>query len=388
MKILHIITRLILGGAQKNTVMSCAAQVAAGHEVALAYGPIYGPEGSLLEDAKASGATLHEIPSMRRSIQPHKDVACYFALRKLIREFKPDVVHTHSSKAGVIGRAAAWKENVPAVIHTIHGLPFHERQSKLVHGIYVAAERYAAKRCHKLVGITQAMCDAFEQHGIGRREQFAVIPSGVEVDKWQPSDTPRDVTRRAYGIPEAAPVIGLLARLDPLKGQDDLIDILPDLLERYPETRLLFVGDGFHREHLEQRVEQGGFDEHVIFAGLVPPMQVPSLLAAMDVNTLPSYQEGQSRTLVESLLCECPIVAYAAGGIPEVCIEGKTGKLAAVGNRSELRDAILWMLDHPAERERLTRDGRAYVAEHFSVKRMVTLLEQLYEQSVTDAHVR
>ena len=378
MRILHIITRLILGGAQQNTVMSCAAQVAAGHQVWLAYGPIYGPEGSLLEAGRESGATLVEVGPMRRAVLPVHDLRCYRALRRLIRQIEPDVVHTHSSKAGVLGRAAGWRERVPAVIHTIHGLPFHDRQSKIIHRIYVAAERFAARRCHRLVGITQAMCDAFAAKGIGRGEQFAVIPSGVDVSAFDRPTAPRHVTRRAYAMPDDAPVIGLVARLDPLKGHDDLLDVLPALLQRHPDVHLLFVGDGWHRAALEQHVAQHNWEQRVIFAGLVPPTQVPSLLRAADIMALPSYQEGQGRTLVEALLCGCAIVGYDVGGIGAVCIDNQTGRLVKLGDRAALTEALLSLLDDPEQRRALAQQGAQHVREHFSAERMVRELEALY----------
>lgn len=378
MTILHIITRLIIGGAQKNTVMCCAAQVAAGHKVWLAYGPIYGPEGSLLAEARDSGAQMIEITSMRRAVLPIHDVRCYLALRRLIRKVKPDVVHTHSSKAGILGRAAAWRERVPAVIHTIHGLPFHEQQSPIVHRIYVVAERFAARRCHKLIGITQAMCDAFTAQRIGRAEQFAVIPSGVDIVAFDQPTAPRQVTRRAYGIAEDVPLIAVVARLDPLKGHDDLLDVLPKLIEKHPEVHVLFVGDGWHREALERRVAEHNWQQRVIFAGLVPTTQVPSLLHASDIMALPSYQEGQGRTLVEALLCGCAIVGYDVGGIGAVCIDGKTGRLAKLGDREALTEALVWMLDNPEARRDLTRNGAQHAREHFSAERMVQQLETLY----------
>ena len=382
MTILHIITRLILGGAQKNTVMSCAAQVASGHKVALAYGPIYGPEGSLLEEARRSGAETIEVNSMRRAVLPAHDLRCYFALRKLIRRLKPDVVHTHSSKAGIIGRAAAWREHVPAVVHTIHGLPFHDQQSRVIHRVYVAAERFAARRCHKLVGITQAMCDAFAAEHIGRPEQFSVIPSGVDVSAFDQPTAPRDTTRRAYGIPADAPVIAIVARLDPLKGHDDLLDVLPALLARHPGVHLLFVGDGWNRPALEKRVADSDWEQRVIFAGLVPPTQVPSLLRASDIMALPSYQEGQGRTLVEALLCGCAIVGYDVGGIGEVCIDGKTGRLAKVGDRQELTEVLTWMLDNPDKRLALARQGEQHAREKFNARTMVEQIETLYAQAL------
>ncbi len=382
MRILHVITRLILGGAQQNTVICCRAQAAAGHEVHLAFGPIYGPEGSLRESAQTAGVHLHELRWLRRAVLPLHDWLATRSLRQLIRQLQPDLVHTHSSKAGILGRAAAWREHVPAVVHTIHGLPFHDRQNPLIHHAYVHAERWAAKRCHSLVGITQAMCDAFAAKHIGRPEQFCVIPSGVEIEPFLHDDTPRDVTRKAYGIPADAPVVGIVARLDPLKGHDDLLDVLPQLLAQHPEVRLLCVGDGWHREALEQRIEREGLQRAVVLAGLVPPRQVPSLLRAMDVMALPSYQEGQGRTLVEALLCGCAVVGYDVGGIGEVCIDGQTGRLAPVGDRDRLALALLSLLDHPDERQRLADQGRAHVLREFTATVMCQRLDALYQRLV------
>jgi len=380
MKILHVITRLILGGAQKNTVMSCAAQVNAGHDVHLAFGPIYGPEGSLLDEARKAGVKTIEIASMRRAVLPVHDYVCYRALRRVIRELKPDVVHTHSSKAGIVGRGAAWAERVGAVIHTIHGLPFHDRQSRVIHHAYVMLERWAGRRCHKMIGITQAMCDAFAEKRIGRPEQFTVIPSGIDIDAFAADTAPREVTRKAYGIGKDAPVIGIVARLDPLKGHDDLLDVLPALIERQPDVTMLFVGDGWHREALEKRVAEKGWEQRVIFAGLVPPMQVPSLLRAMDVMALPSYQEGQGRTLVEALICGCAIVGYRVGGIPEVCIDGRTGLLAEVGNREQLGKALLSLLDDPPHRRQLAEQGAQHARDVFDVRSMTRQIEAVYQE--------
>ncbi len=384
MRILHIITRLIQGGAQQNTVLSCAAQVKAGHDVHLAYGPIYGPEGSLLDEAKASGAMLHEIPSMRRAVNPWHDLRCYYALRKLIREVKPDIVHTHSSKAGIVARAAAWAERVPVVVHTVHGLPFHARQSALAHRIYVNLERYAAKRCHHLVAITPAMVEAFEAKGIAGRERFAVIPSGVDLDRFVVSDDARSKARKKLGIPPDAPVIALLGRLDTLKGHDDLLDILPTLAERFADIQLLFVGDGWRRAHIEQRIAKPQAAGRVRLLGIVPHTQIRDWLPAADVKVLPSYQEGQSRTLIEALLCGCGIVAYDVGGISSICIDGETGKLVPVGDKKALADAIVWMIEHPDERRAMTERGRQLVREKFSAEHMTMELEKLYQRLLAD----
>lgn len=384
MRILHIITRLIAGGAQQNTVISCAAQVVAGHEVTLAYGPIYGPEGSLLEEAKRSGASLIGVPSLRRSVLPGHDWFCYRALRKIIREVKPQIVHTHSSKAGILGRAAAWKERVPAVIHTVHGSPFHEKQPWPIRRAYIAAERWAAKRCHHMVGITQPMVDLYLANRIGKPQQYSVIPSGVDLSLWTSasrgatSDSLRASIRGELHIPENAPVIGLVARIDALKGHADLLRITQSLIATHPQLRLLFVGDGFHRAAIEQLALECHLTDRVIYTGLVPLARVAELYRAMDVMVLPSYQEGQSRTLIESLLCGCPIVAYDTGGIREVCIDHVTGRLVPTGDLEVLREAIAWSLDQPQEAAKLAENGREHVTRKFDQRVMCTMLESLY----------
>lgn len=394
MRILHVITRLILGGAQQNTVLTCAAQVAAGHEVWLAYGPIYGPEGSLLDEARRSGAKLVELSWMRRAVLPVHDALCYRSLRRLICEIEPDVVHTHSSKAGILGRAAAWAErgrksrassdgSRPVVIHTVHGLPFHERQPTPINLLYVVLERFAAKRCDRILGITRAMVDACLQHGIGKPGQYEVVPSGVDIAAFTPpSSEKREQVRRELGIPPDAPVVGIVARLDKLKGQDDLLDVMPRLIRELPGVRLLIVGDGWHRAALEARVNNEGLAAYVILTGIVPPARVGEMIAAMDVMALPSYQEGQARTLVQALLCRCAIVGYDAGGIGEVCMDGKTGRLVPVGDRDALAEATLSLLRNPGERKRLAEEGERHARTHFDARKMTSRLEEIYTDAL------
>ncbi len=390
MHILHIITRLIRGGAQLNTVLCCDAQVRAGHRVTLAYGPIYGPEGSLLDRARDSGAELVEINAMRRAVLPWHDVMAWRAIRKMVLRLEPDVVHTHSSKAGIVGRSAAWSARTkrsnqsgharPAVVHTIHGLAFHDRQSRVVYRGYVAAERYAARRCDAMIGITQAMVDAFESEKIGKKSQFHVVPSGVELSQFRRPEVARNVLRDEFGLRRDAMVVGVVARLDPLKGQDDLLDVMPKLVQRVPNAQLWLVGDGYHRDALEQRIAAMGLQDRVTLAGLVSSEKIPQALAAMDVMALPSYQEGQGRVLVEALACGCPIVGYDAGGIGAVCVDEVTGYLAKVGDRDGLLHAIVRTIGMDESAKAAMREaGLQHVREQFSVETMTAGVMQVYE---------
>ena len=390
MRILHIITRLILGGAQQNTVLSCAAQVAAGHEVHLALGPTYGPEGSLLDEARQSGAVLHEIPSMVRQVSPGKDWACYRALKKRIAQVQPDVVHTHSSKAGILGRAAAWKQRGtnkrPAIIHTVHGLPFHDHQSMFIHKLYVGLERWAAVRCDHLIAITPQMIDCFVENRIAPREKCTVVPSGVDLSRFeQVAPSQRAAVRGEYGLPIDAVVVGLLGRLDSLKGQRDLIDIYPALAKHLQNrsVRLLFIGDGFDRANVEQAIAAAGLNDKVVITGLVEHIAVAGLLSAVDVSVLPSYQEGQSRTLVESLVCGVPVVGYDVGGIPSIIEEGVTGRLVPVGDKAALTAAIAAIIDDPKAAERMTQAGAAHVRAKFDAATMTQAIQRVYDQALS-----
>ncbi|QDU32985.1 Putative teichuronic acid biosynthesis glycosyltransferase TuaC [Poriferisphaera corsica] len=390
MKIMHIITRLIQGGAQQNTVMSCRAQVAAGHQVTLVYGPIYGPEGSLLKEAQQSGAKLIELPSMVRSIHPLKDAQCYLALKKLIKQEKPDIVHTHSSKAGIIGRAAASKVQYsqktssnpnpgPIIIHTVHGLPFHDHQPKWVHNLYVGLEQFAAKRCHHIIAITPEMVQAFVDKNIAPASKFSVVPSGVDLSRFKLAPNAKLDARKKLNIPQDAVVIANLARLDPLKGHNDLLDIYPTLKQKLGDnTYLLFIGDGFYRKELEQKIKAQNLTDKIIITGYIPHEQVAATLAAADMKVLPSYQEGQSRTLVEALLLGLPIVAYNVGGIPSIC-NAHTGRLVTAHDHDALAAAIVDTIENKEKTQKLTEAGREFVRKQYSSQAMTDALQHLYD---------
>lgn len=388
MRIMHISTRLILGGSQENTVLSCEGQVQRGHDVALVYGPIYGPEGSLLERVKnfraSNGKSIDNIetPNLVREIAPWKDWQCYGDLRKLIRSWKPDVVHTHSSKAGILGRMAAWKERVPCVVHTIHGPPFHAYEKPWRNRLYIWSEQFAAKRCHKIVCVADAMRDQFLAEKIGRPEQYITVYSGMEVETYLSPQWSREDIRRELGFAETDFVAGTVARLAEHKGHDDLIDALGPLMQQQPNLKLLWVGDGWLKDKLMVRLKVLGLNERVITTGLVPPEQIPDCMQAMDVLIHPSYREGLPRTVTQALLSGLPTIAYDVDGTREVCINGQTGRLLKPGDLNGLREAVVWMMEHPIERAEMGRRGREMCRVKFAAETMVEKLESIYQSCV------
>ncbi|QNN23125.1 glycosyltransferase family 4 protein [Planctomycetales bacterium ZRK34] len=380
MKILHLITRLILGGAQENTVLTCEGQSRAGHEVILAYGPIYGPEGSLHERASQGGYDLVELSAMIRAVRLWTDWRCYRQCRELIQRVKPDVVHTHSSKAGIIGRAAAAAENVPAIVHTIHGLAFHPHQSRLIHAAYVAAEKWAARRCDRIACVADAMSRQALAAGVGQAELYETVYSGMEIGPFVEAPAHREATRQALGFEKEDVVIGTVARLAELKGHDDLLDAMGDTLRQRPRVKLLWVGDGWWRDRLEQKVRQMRLTEQVVITGLVAPARVPAMMSAMDLMVHPSYREGLARALPQALLSGLPIVSYDCDGAGEVCVDGETGRLAPTGDIEALRQATTWMIDHPAEAAAMAQAGREICRRRFDAAVMVEQLLDLYQR--------
>ncbi|MHC5004886.1 MAG: glycosyltransferase family 4 protein [Planctomycetota bacterium] len=377
---MHISTRLILGGSQENTVLSCEGQAERGHVVSLVYGPIYGPEGSLLDRVAAHGRIeTIETPHLVRQLAPRRDLLCLRDLRRIIRRWRPDVVHTHSSKAGILGRQAAWAERVPCVVHTIHGLAFHPYQARWRNAVYVAAERFAARRCHRLVCVAEAMRDQALAAGIGRPEQYVIVHSGMEIRRFLEPDLTRDEARRELGVAEDDFVVGTVARLAELKGHDDLLDALGPTMAERPRLKLLWVGDGWWRPRLEARVRSMGLEGRVLMTGLVPPERIPRCIQAMDVLAHPSYREGLPRTVPQALLSGVAAIAYDVDGTREVCVDGVTGRLVAPGDGAGLREAVTWMMDHPEQRRAMGEEGRRMCAERFSAETMVQRLDAVYD---------
>ena len=273
MKVCHFITRLIVGGAQENTFLSARGLVEAGHECVMLTGPSEGREGQLLQKMKNPGFEVVECPLFVREISPFTDLRAILHLKKFLQERKFDVLHTHSSKAGIIGRIAGRMAGVPMVVHTIHGLAFGPYESRLKNMIYINAERYAATKCDRIYAVAQAMIDQCLSEKIGRPEQYQVVYSGMELDRFLEAE-PDGELRRSLGIPENRKVVGAIARLFPRKGYEDFFPIASKIVRELPDTHFLILGDGPKRYEYEALTESLGIRRHVTFAGLVSPEEV------------------------------------------------------------------------------------------------------------------
>lgn len=374
---------MIIGGAQENTLLNCLDLIREyGDDVLLLTGPALGPEGDLLSQGRAGELPVQVLPSLRRNIHPKWDWLASREISKALMEFKPDVVHTHSAKGGLLGRRAAWKLNVPTVVHTIHGAPFHPYQSSLAREFFRRCERWASARCHRLISVADAMTDMMVEAGVAPREKFKTIYSGMNVEPFTRAKEHRAAVRRKYGFEDEHVVIGKIARLFHLKGHQDLINAAVAVVKSQPNVRFLLVGDGILRKSLTQQIDELGLSKHFVFAGLVQPSEVPTLIGGMDALVHASYREGLARALPQALIAGLPVISYDVDGAREVTITGQTGILVPAQDVSALSEALAALALDGALRQRLGEEGKRRFTEQFDHRTMTAKVREVYLEQI------
>ena len=362
LRVLHPITRLTLGGSSENTIASCVALDRAGYDCMLATS-FRESDASSLADARRRGCRVVDIPALGREVAPLADLTALAELVRLIRRERPAIVHTHTSKAGFIGRLAAVIARAPAVIHQPHGHIFYGYSSPRRTAVFTALERQAARWTDRIITLTDRGAQEHLARGIGRAEQYVAVPSGVPTAELRAAAPPRGEARARLGLdPDAFIVVGL-GRLVPIKGFDLLARALPAVVAQIPSARVLLVGDGAERAHLGAIAASMGVAERLRMTG--ETTDVASYLAAADVVAVPSRNEGMGRVIVEAMALGLPVVATAVGGIPDVVTDGECGRLVEPEDVDALGAALIELGRDPALRRKL---GEAAVrrAEAFS----------------------
>ncbi len=380
MRICHVITRLIIGGAQENTLLTCEGLTNKGHDVTLVAGPETGPEGSLWPWAEATCGRVVRVKSLRRNVRPHDDIRCLGDLRRVFQASDFDVVHTHSSKAGILGRLAAHKAGIPAVVHTIHGMSFNRTQPLAVRAFYRCLERRAARHTDAFVAVADAMTDQAVAAGLAPRERFTTVYSGMRTEQFAPDPTARERMRTAWRVPPTAVVVGTIARLFNNKGYEELLPVVPRAVAAGADLFFVWVGGGPRQRDYERALAAAGVRDRVHFTGLVEPDAIPALLNGFDLLAHTSRWEGLPRAAVQALLTEIPVVAFAVDGAPEVVIPAKTGALVPLGDLGALERALVDLANAPVTRRNLGRNGRQLCLGRFDHHHMVAELEALYHR--------
>ncbi len=370
-RIAHVITESApFGGAQRNTLLSVKGLVRDGYDVEL----VCGPGGPLIDEARAIGAPVHVVPELVRTIDPRRDLAALRRLIGLFRSREYQIVHTHSTKAGLIGRLAAWWVGSPLIVHTQHSVLGELTRSPRTL-VFLAVERAASIITHRIVCVGDAFRQELEAWHMAPAKKLVTIYSGIEFSTLAAKRTPGE-TRRDVGLEDAWPVVGSVGRLMPQKAHEYLLESVAMLRSKYPRIRLLLVGDGECRDSLEARAKELDVSSGVLFLG--ERGDVADLLRVFDVYAMSSIFEGVGRALSEAMYCELPIVATPVNGVKEMVLHEETGLVVPPRDARSLAAAIDRVVSDPELGKRLGTNARRRAAELLDGERMIRGIEDLY----------
>jgi glycosyltransferase involved in cell wall biosynthesis len=375
-RILHLITRLELGGAQQNTLFCIEHHDRRRFEVELIAGA-----GGILDDQarRIAGVRVQLVDYLEHPIAPLTDLRALLRLRAYFKSARIDLVHTHSSKAGILGRLAAFLAGVPVIVHTAHGWSFNNSQPAATRRLYVQLERLAARVTDRILVVASGHRSAGLAHGIGRPDQYRVLRSGIDSSLYRRPTSDGDVVRRELGLDPAAVVVGGVCCLKPQKAPLDFVRAgAAALAEAAEGTELHFVlaGDGELRPAVERLVRELGVEGRFHLLGW--RRDVPQLLQAFDVFLLTSLFEGLPRSVLQAMAAGVPVVATAVDGTPEVVEHEATGLLVSPGRPREAARAVLRLIADPALRARLAEAAGRSLTDEFDITEMVRALDRGY----------
>lgn len=382
-RVAHVITRLCKGGAQENTFHTVRLANRDRFDVDLITGQIPSNETSIEDTMRAAGVDIIREPHLVRPISLWNDWLALRSLTALFKEKRYDIVHTHTSKAGFLGRIAARRANAKIIVHTPHGNIFHGYFSKPMTKLLIAMERHVARDTHRIIELTPGGIEEHMAEGIGRREQYVSIFSGIDLQPYDSAIAHRDETRRALGIAPEHVLIGGVGRLEPVKGFPHFVEAAYRIADAHSNARFVLAGDGTLREALEQRAADLG--ERFQFLGL--RHDVPDLMAAMDVFVLPSINEGMGRVLLEAGAAGTPVVASNVGGVADIVTHGETGILVPPRKPIRIAEAVCALIEDSDLRRKMGQAARAKVCPHYGLENMVAQLEALYEELIKEMNI-
>jgi glycosyltransferase involved in cell wall biosynthesis len=386
-KILHIITRLDMGGSAQNTLLSCK-ELCDKYEIILVHGLSHESgmtdgEKQVVEDgvekATENGVKVIALPSMVRSIRLIKDFKALLSLIWLIFKEKPDIVHTHSSKAGILGRLAAKIARVPNIIHTPHGHVFYGHFGAFASKIFLWVEKLFSRFTDRMVALTDGEKNDYENLSVCPSEKLLKIHSGVDVKQFMQSNGNMVEKRRSLGLDQNGNVVGFVGWLLPIKGPEYLLKAMQYIWQEYPETSLVFVGKGDLDLDLRAQALQVSANGRVKFLGWRE--DVDEIMPVFDMLVLPSLNEGMGRVLVEAMAAGKPVVASRVGGIPDLVRHGETGYLVPPADVEALADGIKKILDDPERAWEMGQQGKEYCRQ-FSLEAMIEKLDDLYSDLI------
>ena len=376
LRVAHIITNLSLGGATENTLACCKLADTSRIEPSIVCGERDPGETTLIETARSSNIPVHIIPNLTRAVHAARDFQAYRELVDWLRRYPVDVVHTHGSKAGILGRMAAAKASVPVIVHTVHGWGHHDHMPKSTRFMYVVAERMAAKVSNKIITVSIANTEKGLADGIGVPAQYVTIRSGINLDAFRTPGPAVQGIRESVGIPGDAPVVGTVSRLAQQKAPLDFVETARLVSARVPSAHFVFVGGGPLEKELLQAVARAGISHQFHYLGF--RNDIPVLLRAFDVFVLSSLWEGLPRVFPQAMCAGLPIVATNVDGAAEAVAHGVNGYLTEPGNPKALADFVVEILNDADLRAEMGAAGLVRVDPMFSDLHMTRQVEDLY----------
>ena len=384
MRVAHIITRLLRGGADENTLLTSAGQIAAGHEVFI----LHGRDAKLNFALKmAPDARLIEIPALEREISPTKDFRAFQQLRSTLRKLRPDVVHTHESKAGILGRLAAASVGTRAVIHGVHILPFLD-ETWLKRSFYLSAEKATARITDAFIHVSDGMMSACFDHGLGADKRHHVVYSGFDIKRFAKA-VPPDDWRTLLGVEgnsDKPPVVAMLAALEERKQHVELIERLPALLNQCPDVRIVFAGEGHLSDRIAQKITSLGLDHRVKLLGYRPDPE--RIIAMADVCLLCSRREGLPRAVIQYLAGGRPAVVFHLKGIELLIRDGHNGLILRPGDWDGLITSISGLLRHAPNRTEMSRHAVTTDLSPWDASLMASRTLAVYDEVLSGVAMR
>ena len=376
MKVLHIITHFAVGGATEPTITTCQYLDPAQFEAVILSGDTEPGQGTMLPQAQAAGVTVHNLPSLRRPIRPFADYRAFQDLTAWIAGGQWDIVHTHGSKAGALGRFAAHKANVPIIIHNVHGWGHHGHMSGPMRRFYIGAERRAAKVTDKFLTDASANIAKGLADGIGRPDQYITVYNGIDIARFRDAKVDRNALRAEMDIPPDAPVVGTIGRLAAQKAPDDFVRMAVHIHKQRPDAHFVWVGGGPLEAETLAQIRAAGLEHAVHLLGY--RNDVPALLRTFDVFALTSLWEGLPRVFAQAMCARLPIVATRVDGAPEAITDGENGYLIDPQQPQAQADLILKLLNDPALCRAMGERGLLRADPQFNEQHMVRQIADIY----------
>src|SRR5262245_15695557 len=374
-KVYHVITKLELGGAQKVTLMTLERLPRDRYEVGL----ISGPEGLLVDWANRIPALARVWnPWLVRELRPVHDFLAFVGLWRLFRKERPQIVHTHSSKAGILGRWAAKLAGVPLIFHTAHGFGFNDFQRRAVRSVYLGLEKLTARITTKHFLVSYANAEKAEKCGVVTRGDWILARDSIAVDEFiRPK--PRRQKLHEWGVPEDKVIVGMIACFKPQKSPEDFIEVAARVLAKTDRVHFLMAGDGELRASVEQRIRKHNLERHVTLLGWQNEQEMPEVYRNLDIVVLTSLWEGLPCVFSEAMACELPIVATNVDGAREAIKEGENGYLHEPHDVAGMAESVLKLVADAELRNTMGLRGKSRVME-FDIETSVAAVESVYRQ--------